>query len=104
MHGALGSGAPLGNRNAWRHGRRSRAACERRLLQKLLAAADAALVADLRIVDAVARGAVEEFDTVVESAAEHQERLHVTVAVVRRHASYSSELQALLADLEVILA
>lgn len=105
MHGgAVGSGAPLGNRNAWRHGRYTRDAREQRALLRLMAVADAALMADLRIIDVVARGAVEEYDAVVRRAAEQQQRLHATVAVVRKRASYSSELQALLAELDVLLA
>jgi hypothetical protein len=44
MHGGPGSGAPLGNRNAWKHGRRSRAAIEeRRAFRALLAEALATL-------------------------------------------------------------
>lgn len=85
MHGgAAGSGAPLGNRNAWRHGRRSRAAGERRLLQRLVVAADAALMADLRIVDIVARGAVEEFDAAVQHSVAEEERLRQAAARLER--------------------
>ncbi|WP_424022219.1 HGGxSTG domain-containing protein [Polymorphobacter fuscus] len=37
IHGGLNPGAPKGNRNAWKHGRRSREAIELRRLMRLLA-------------------------------------------------------------------
>ena len=84
MHGSIGSGPPLGNRNAWRHGRRSRAAGELRLLQHLLVAADAALLAELHVVDVVGRGADDEFDAAVQNAAVRRDRLTQAAASLER--------------------
>jgi hypothetical protein len=36
MHGAPGSGAPAGNRNAWKHGERSREVLTTRAMERLL--------------------------------------------------------------------
>lgn len=36
MHGAPGSGAPVGNRNAWKHGQRSGEVLAMRAVEKLL--------------------------------------------------------------------
>lgn len=39
MHGGLGSGAPQGNKNAWKHGQRTREAIkERRMIRFLIRA------------------------------------------------------------------
>lgn len=85
MHGgAKGSGAQRGNRNRLLHGRYTRIALEQRALLRLAAAANAALAADLRIVDVVARGAVEEFDDVVERSAAEEKRLRQAAGRLER--------------------
>lgn len=71
--GAEGSGAQRGNQNRLVHGRYTRDALEQRALVRLVEAADVALMADLSIVDVVARGAVKEYDAAVRHAgAQHQ--------------------------------
>jgi hypothetical protein len=51
MHaGARGSGAQRGNQNRLLHGRYTRRALEQRVLLRLVAAANAALMADLRVI------------------------------------------------------
>ncbi|MGD9895411.1 MAG: HGGxSTG domain-containing protein [Dehalococcoidia bacterium] len=85
MHGgARGSGAQRGNQNRLLHGRYTRTALEQRALLRLVAAANAVLMADLRIVEVVARGAVEEFDSVVQRAAEGDGILRQAAARLER--------------------
>lgn len=103
MHGARGSGAPLGNRNAWRHGRRSRAARELRLLQRLATVLDAALMADLRTVDVVARGRVEEFDATVRAADARYDEVRKAAAVLRTHAGCDSDLLTFVVEVDALL-
>lgn len=107
MHGgAPGSGAPVGNRNAWRHGRYSHATHERRALMHLLDAVNAAVDAELRVLHVVARGEVEVFEQAARLAEEQHEHVRRAAMAMEKYlikAGQVDEARELAGEIAVLL-